>query len=101
MRSDSRTWRTSPQAEPSTCVPFQISPTSTTTTAEFSAAIDRMRQRIGTARSIADQTRAQPPERAGRPVCVLAVSRRSQAAHSTLRMRSISAAAAGSRPALA
>jgi hypothetical protein len=31
--------------------PFQINTASTTTTAEFNAAIDRMRQRIGTARS--------------------------------------------------
>jgi len=39
------------QAEPSTWAPFHISAASTTTTAEFKAAIDRMRQRIGTARS--------------------------------------------------
>src|SRR6266480_1589113 len=49
--SDSRTCRTSSQAEPSTWAPFQIMAESTTTTAEFNAAIDRMRQRIGTARS--------------------------------------------------
>src|SRR3954453_19833539 len=49
--SDSRTCRTSSQAEPSTLAPFQIRKASTITTAEFSAAIDRMRQRIGTARS--------------------------------------------------
>src|SRR3979411_868101 len=49
--SDSRTCRTSSQAEPSTWAPFQIMAASTTTTAEFSAAIDRMRQRIGTART--------------------------------------------------
>src|SRR3981189_1576212 len=49
--SDSRTCRTSSQAEPSTWAPFQIRPASTTTTAEFNAAIDRMRQRIGTARN--------------------------------------------------
>src|SRR4051794_5463193 len=51
MVSDSRTWRTSSQAEPSTLAPFHIIPASTSTTAEFSAAIDRMRQRIGTART--------------------------------------------------
>src|SRR6202140_164659 len=49
--SDSRTCRTSSQAEPSTWAPFHIMAASTTTTAEFSAAIDRMRQRIGTART--------------------------------------------------
>src|SRR6201996_910729 len=49
--SDSRTCRTSSHADPSTWTPFQISATSTTTTAEFNAAIDRMRQRIGTART--------------------------------------------------
>src|SRR3979411_892938 len=49
--SDSRTCRTSSQAEPSTWAPFHIIAASTTTTAEFSAAIDRMRQRIGTART--------------------------------------------------
>jgi hypothetical protein len=40
------------QAERSTVAPFQINAASTTTTAEFSSAIDRMRQRIGTARNI-------------------------------------------------
>src|SRR5581483_7341731 len=49
--SDSRTCRTSSHAEPRICTPFQIIATSTTTTAEFSAAIERMRQRIGTART--------------------------------------------------
>src|ERR1700728_1871953 len=53
MLSDSRACRTSSQADPRTWTPFQISATSTTTTAEFSAAIDRMRQRIGTARTSA------------------------------------------------
>src|SRR5580698_3015024 len=53
MLSDSRACRTSSQADPRTWTLFQISATSTTTTAEFSAAIDRMRQRIGTARTSA------------------------------------------------
>ena len=49
--SDSRTWRTSSQAVPSTFAPFQISAARTITTAELRAAMDRIRQRIGTARS--------------------------------------------------
>src|SRR6185436_15577368 len=42
---------TSSQADPSTLTPFHIRSASTTTTAEFNPAIDRMRQRIGTARN--------------------------------------------------
>src|SRR5262245_25168605 len=49
--SDSRTWRTSSQADPKTLAPFHISVASTRTTAELSSAIERMRQRIGTART--------------------------------------------------
>src|SRR6185295_12323508 len=62
--SDSRTWRTSSHAEPSTCAPLQIMPASTSTTSEFSPAIDRIRQRIGT-----DRTRSTTPTRlrAARP----------------------------------
>src|SRR3984893_16158417 len=62
--SDSRTCSTSPQAEPSTWAPLKIMAASTTTTAEFKAAIDRMRQRIGTART-RPRIRARP--RAARP----------------------------------
>src|SRR3954471_15283722 len=49
--SDSRTCRTSSQAEPRTWAPLQIMPASTSTTSEFSAAIERIRQRIGTERT--------------------------------------------------
>src|SRR3954470_16203791 len=49
--SDSRTCRTSSHAEPRICAPLQIMPASTTTTSEFSPAIDRIRQRIGTERT--------------------------------------------------
>src|SRR5690349_8392986 len=67
--SDSRTWRTSSQADPSTLAPFQISAASTSTTAELSSAIDRMRQRIGTARtSCTTRTRARATKFAGRSI---------------------------------
>src|SRR5689334_5618204 len=67
--SDSRTWRTSSQADPKTLAPFQISAASTSTTAELSSAIDRMRQRIGTARtSCTTRTRARATKFAGRSV---------------------------------
>src|SRR3954447_10870992 len=49
--SDSRTCRTSSQAEPRTWAPLQIMPASTSTTSEFNPAIDRIRQRIGTERT--------------------------------------------------
>src|ERR1044072_5972308 len=49
--SDSRTCRTSSQAEPRVCAPLQIMPASTSTTSEFNPAIDRIRQRIGTERT--------------------------------------------------
>ena len=68
---DSRTCRTSSQAEPGNWAPFQIMAASTTTTAEFSAAIDRIRQRIGTARS--SPTMPERP-RAARPAGRSAVS---------------------------
>ena len=45
----------------------------------------------------ADQTRAQPPDRAGRPSASSLCPGAAKKPHSTLRMRSISAAAAGSR----
>src|SRR5690349_24223194 len=64
--SDSRTWRTSSQADPSTLAPFQISAASTSTTAELSSAIDRMRHRIGTARtSCTTRTRVRATKFAG------------------------------------
>src|SRR6266567_1361483 len=60
-RSESRVWRSSLRAEVRSCAPSKITVAKMTATSVLSAAIERMRQRIGSERSICSKPAALRP----------------------------------------